>query len=102
MKGAGRGAALGAVGGAITGNTGKAPQEVMGGIAGGLKRRDQQLAQANQQQHPAQSSQQTQRAAYQRAMTACLEGRGYTVKQVLLAKEQPKTRLVAGVPRVPD
>jgi len=82
LKGAGRGAALGAVGGAITGNAGKgaAAGAAMGGLAGGFKRRDEKLGQAKQQQASAQSAQQTQRNAYQRAMAACLEGRGYTVK----------------------
>ena len=82
LKGATRGAALGAVGGAITGNAGKgaAAGAAMGGLAGGFKRRDERLGQANQQQASAQSAQQSQRNAYQRAMAACLEGRGYTVK----------------------
>src|SRR5713226_8961923 len=70
LKGAGRGAALGAVGGAITGNTGKgaAAGAAMGGLAGGFKRRDERMGQANQQQATAQSAQQGQRNAYQRAM----------------------------------
>jgi hypothetical protein len=84
VRGAGRGAALGAVGGAITGNAGKgaAAGAAMGGLAGGFRRRDQALQQNRQQQANAQSaaaSQQNQRAAYQRAMAACLTGRGYTV-----------------------
>lgn len=82
LKGAGRGAALGAVGGAITGNAGKgaAAGAAMGGLVGGFKRRDEKIRQAHQQQASAQSAQQSQRNAYQRAMAACLEGRGYTVK----------------------
>jgi hypothetical protein len=82
LKGAGRGAALGAVGGAITGNAGKgaAAGAAMGGLAGGFKRRDEKIGQANHQQATMQSAQQTQRNGYQRAMAACLEGRGYTVK----------------------
>ena len=82
LKGAGRGAALGAVGGAITGNAGKgaAAGAAMGGLAGGFKRRDERIGQANQQQAAVQSAQQGQRNTYQRAMAACLEGRGYTVK----------------------
>ena len=82
LKGAGRGATLGAVGGAITGNAGKgaAAGAAMGGLAGGFKRRDEKMGQANQQQASAQSAQQSRSNAYQRAMAACLEGRGYTVK----------------------
>lgn len=82
LKGAGRGAALGAVGGAITGNAGKgaAAGAAMGGLAGGFKRRDEKVNQANQQQVSAQSAQQSRHTAYQRAVAACLEGRGYTVK----------------------
>jgi len=84
VRGAARGAALGAVGGAITGNAGKgaAAGAAMGGLAGGMRRRDQRLQQNQQQQATAQAasnSQQGQRNAYQRAMAACLTGRGYTV-----------------------
>jgi hypothetical protein len=81
LKGAGRGAALGAVGGAITGNAGKgaAAGAAMGGLAGGFRRlderRQQQVAPV-----PVQSNQSNQRPAYNRAIAACLEGRGYTVK----------------------
>jgi hypothetical protein len=84
VRGAARGAALGAVGGAIAGNagTGAAAGAAMGGLAGGMRRRPQTLQQSSQQQAAAQSasnSQQSQRNAYQRAMGACLTGRGYTV-----------------------
>jgi hypothetical protein len=54
----------------------------MGGLAGGMRRRDQKLQQSQQQQVNAQASansQQSQRNAYHRAMAACLTGRGYTV-----------------------
>ncbi|HKV54694.1 MAG TPA: glycine zipper family protein [Candidatus Binataceae bacterium] len=82
LKGGARGAALGAVGGAITGNAGKgaAAGAAMGGLAGGFRRRDERQQQAYQQQANVQSAQQSQQIAYQRAMAACLEGRGYTVK----------------------
>ena len=84
VRGAGRGAALGAVGGAIAGNagTGAAAGAAMGGLAGGMRRRDQRLRQNQQQQVTSQAaanSQQSQRTAYNRAMAACLTGRGYTV-----------------------
>jgi hypothetical protein len=82
LKGAGRGAALGAVGGAITGNAGKgaAAGAAMGGLAGGFKRRNERMQQSSQQSAGVQSAQQNQRNTYNRAMAACLEGRGYTVK----------------------
>lgn len=82
LKGAGRGAAMGAVGGAIAGNAGKgaAAGAAMGGMAGGFKRRDERLDQANSQKQQANSQTSQAGAAYQRAMAACLDGRGYSVK----------------------
>src|SRR5713101_8155579 len=82
LKGAARGAALGAVGGAITGNAGKgaAAGAAMGGLAGGFRRRDERMQQSYQQSAGVQSAQQNQRNGYNRAMAACLEGRGYSVK----------------------
>ena len=82
LKGAGRGAALGAVGGAITGNAGKgaAAGAAMGGLAGGFRRRDERRQQAAQQQANASSAAASQHTNYTRAMAACLEGRGYSVK----------------------
>jgi YMGG-like Gly-zipper len=82
LKGAARGAALGTVGGAITGNTGKgaAAGAAMGGLAGGFKRRDERIDQANSQRQQANSQASQAGAAYQRAMAACLDGRGYSVK----------------------
>lgn len=78
VKGAARGAALGAVGGAIAGDAGKgaAAGAAMGGLFGGMKRMDQ--ARANQQAQQSASAQQS--SAYERALGACLEGRGYTVR----------------------
>ena len=85
LRGGARGAALGAVGGAIAGDAGKgaAAGAAMGGLAGGFRRRDEKRQQATQQQASAQqvqNAQQGQQQAYHRAMAACLEGRGYTVK----------------------
>jgi hypothetical protein len=82
LRGGARGAALGAVGGAIAGDAGKgaAAGAAMGGLAGGFRRRDERRQQASQQQANAQAAQQNQQIAYNRAMGACLEGRGYTVK----------------------
>jgi Glycine-zipper domain len=82
LKGGARGAALGAVGGAIAGDAGKgaAAGAAMGGLAGGFRRLDERRQQTSQQQANVQSAQQNQQIAYRRAMAACLEGRGYTVK----------------------
>jgi Glycine zipper len=91
LKGGARGAALGAVGGAIAGDAGKgaAAGAAMGGLVGGFRRRDERRQQYEQhqaaqqqymqQQAAHQSAQQGQRATYNRAMAACLQGRGYTV-----------------------
>jgi hypothetical protein len=81
VRGAARGAAVGAVGGAIAGDAGKgaAAGAAVGTMAGGHRKREQarqQQAQAQQQQQAFAQSQ----AGYQKALGACLEGRGYTVK----------------------
>jgi predicted lipid-binding transport protein (Tim44 family) len=81
MRGAARGAAVGAVGGAIAGDAGKgaAAGAAMGGLVGGMRRMDQSRAQqdAYAQQQSAVAGQQ---AAYQRAVGACMSGRGYSVQ----------------------
>jgi YMGG-like Gly-zipper len=80
LQGATRGAALGAVGGAITGNAGKgaAAGAAMGGVVGGFRRRDERLRQADVRADAAAASN-PGRSAYMRAMSACLQGRGYAV-----------------------
>ena len=82
LRGAGRGAALGAVGGAITGDAGKgaAAGAAMGGLVGVFRRRDERRQQVAQQQTNAASATASQQMNYTRAMAACLEGRGYSVK----------------------
>ena len=82
LKGAGRGAALGAVGGAIAGDAGKgaAAGAAMGGLAGGFRRGDERRQQAAQQQANAANAVSSQQMSYTRAVAACLEGRGYSVK----------------------
>lgn len=82
LRGAGRGAALGAVGGAITGDAGKgaAAGAAMGGLVGAFRRRDERRQQAAQQQANAASATASHHMNYSRAMAACLEGRGYSVK----------------------
>jgi len=86
----GRGAVTGAVGGALIGgiagnNWGKgaAIGAVSGGIFGGVRRNSQQAAQAQAEadwSRQQQANYEAQRKTYNRAYTACLEGRGYTVK----------------------
>jgi hypothetical protein len=73
---AGRGAAAGALGGAVI-------QRVKQQQAAQQQQARQQAAQqqANQQANQQQASTRSQqRATYERAMGACMEGRGYTVK----------------------
>lgn len=91
LRGGARGAAIGAVGGAIGGNAGKgaAIGAATGALIGGFRRRDQRRRQQQQQQNYQQQQAQAQaqyqanasaqRGAYNRAMSACLSGRGYTV-----------------------
>ena len=80
LRGAGGGAAIGAVGGAIGGNAGKgaAIGAASGALIGGIRRHQQH------QQYQAQQSQQAstsaaQQNSYNRALSTCLQGRGYTV-----------------------
>ncbi len=84
-RGTGRGAAVGAIGGAIGGNAGRGAAIGAGtGAAVGTmrrqqQRREQQQAYTNWSRQEA-SQQQQGRDAYDRAMAACLDGRGYTVR----------------------
>ena len=77
------GAARGAVGGAIIGEIvsddagkGAAVGAVAGTMAGGARARQQQQS----QQQQAQAQYQQQINVFNRAMGACMEGRGYTIK----------------------
>ena len=87
LRGGARGAAVGAVGGAIAGDAGKgaAIGAASGALIGGFRRRDQQQRQDQEQRNYQQAQAQQQAAAgqqrdgYNRAMAACLEGRGYKV-----------------------
>lgn len=91
LRGGARGAAVGAVGGAIAGDAGKgaAIGAATGALIGGFRRRDQQRRQQQQQQNYQQQQAQAQtqnqaslsarQDAYNRALSACLAGRGYTV-----------------------
>jgi len=83
FRGAARGAAVGAVGGALAGDAGKgaAVGAGTGALLGGMRRRDQEREQT-QQQTAAQSQYQSQvaqeQANYNRAVAACMGGRGYS------------------------
>jgi hypothetical protein len=84
LRGAARGAAVGATVGAIRGDAGQgaAAGAAGGALIGGFRRRDQRRA-YEQDQAQAQSQYQQQQSArtetYNRALSACLQGRGYTV-----------------------
>lgn len=85
VRGAARGALVGVAAGAIAGDAGKgaAIGAASGGLIGGMRRNDQNRRQAsNQQQWEQQQAQQNsqKRSTYNRAYSACLEGKGYTVK----------------------
>ncbi len=80
-KGAAGGAAVGAAVGAIGGNAGKGATigAVTGTAAGGMRQRRSNQAAAEQQQAGQQQASQ-QMATFNRAVGACMTGRGYTVK----------------------
>lgn len=88
-RGAARGAAGGALIGAVTGDagTGAAAGAVAGTLAGGAAKRQAKRDAAAQQQHQQQVAEQQaqasiaqQKATYNKAFSACMEGKGYTVK----------------------
>jgi YMGG-like Gly-zipper len=77
VRGGARGAALGAVGGAIAGDAGKgaAAGAAVGGLGGAIRRRDQaNSTAANAASTPSGLD------SYNRALAACMTGRGYSVK----------------------
>jgi hypothetical protein len=89
VAGAARGAAGGAAIGAIAGDagTGAAAGAAAGVLAGGARKRQAQKEQAAQQQQQqaaadqqAQAAIAQQKATYNKAFSACMEGKGYTVK----------------------
>ncbi len=82
VRGAARGAATGAIIGAISGKgagRGAKIGAATGGLLGGIRRADQTSRQRQEEQNW-QARQNALRNEYQRAQTACLEGRGYTVR----------------------
>jgi len=86
IRGAARGAAVGAVVGEIANDDagkGAAAGAVGGAMVGGMKSRDQKRQQQAAQQQQAQQQEAAgaqNRSAYDRAYSACMEGKGYTVK----------------------
>jgi hypothetical protein len=85
VKGAARGAAVGAVGGAIGGDAGKGAAVGAGvGAAGGRMRANRRANEAEDQADAEYEKRlaayNDQRANWQRAATACMEGRDYSVK----------------------
>jgi hypothetical protein len=75
LRGAAAGAAVGAIGGNDVGNA-----AAKGAVAGGVVRRNKNRAAAAGANEAAAQQQQAGMAAYQNAIRACMEGRGYTVK----------------------
>jgi hypothetical protein len=82
VKGAARGAAAGAAIGAITGDAGEGA--AVGAVAGGVKgRRAGKQAQAQQNQKAQTDAANTEKAmkdSFIKGFSACLEGKGYTIK----------------------
>lgn len=81
LRGAAGGALLGAGIGAIAGDTGKGAAIGAGaGAIGGGAKQQQQRQQQESAARQAQQNQQAQLDGYNKARSACLEGREYTVK----------------------
>jgi hypothetical protein len=82
VRGAAGGAAMGAAMGAIAGDAGKgaAMGAAGGGMVGGVRGRRQGQEQQAAQQQAAQMQQQAGLQEYQRAFSACMDARGYSVK----------------------
>jgi len=85
VKGAARGAVVGTAAGAIAGDTGKgaAIGASSGALVGGMRRRDQRKQEQYSQDHWAQqetAKYNENRNLYNRAYSACLEGKNYSVK----------------------
>ncbi len=80
LSGAFAGALIGVAVGAIAGNAGEgaAIGATSGGLFGGM-RSQQQRSQVQQQQQQQAAQLAAQRSNYNRAYSACLQGRGYTV-----------------------
>jgi hypothetical protein len=80
VGGAARGAALGAVGGAIGGDAGKGAAVGAGvGAAAGLLHRRRDRIDSGQAQQQAHAEQQGDITEFNRAVSGCMQGRGYSV-----------------------
>ncbi len=81
LGGAARGALLGTAVGAVTGNVGRgaAAGAAGGGLLGGMRRADSDRQQEEWAQQEA-ANYQGNRNNWNRAFTACMESRGYTVR----------------------
>ena len=82
IVGGAKGAAAGAAIGAIAGDAGKgaAIGAVVGGLAGRRARLAGEHAQQQQNEQAAQAQEQQMMDNFKKAFTACMEGKGYTVK----------------------
>jgi hypothetical protein len=85
FRGAAGGAAMGAIGGAIGGDAGEgaAIGAGVGALFGGLRRAGERREEEQMQQSYAmqqQSAMSQGRSNYERAFSACMAGRGYTVR----------------------
>jgi len=86
VKGAARGAAIGAVAGEIANDDagkGAGAGAAAGAMVGGMKTRQNRRQQAQVQEQQVQqqnASYDQERSTYTRAYSACMEGKGYTVK----------------------
>ena len=82
VGGAAKGAAAGVAIGAIAGDAGKgaAIGAVAGGLAGRKKGKQAQAQQNQQAQATATKTEQDMKNGYIKAFSACIEGKGYTVK----------------------
>lgn len=80
LRGGARGAAAGAVVGAIAGDAGKgAAAGAAGGALIGAFRRGDQRRQQDQARRQSDQQQAAGRGSYNRALSACMQGRGYSV-----------------------
>ena len=82
VRGAAKGAAAGAVIGAVAGDAGKgaAIGATAGGIAGARNRRRRQAEKEKEAEQEAVATDQAKIESFKKAYSACLEGKGYTVK----------------------
>lgn len=82
VRGAARGAAAGAAIGAISGDAGEgaAIGAVAGGVAGRRAGKQAKAQQAQQADAAVKQTEQAMKDSYTKAFSACVEGKGYTIK----------------------